>query len=90
MGEAYFYHLTRAPLDGTLPMLLGKALGAGWRVAVRGTDPGRLAWLDEREFVLVTGAGAWAGGRVHRDADGAVRAVQQGMRWYVREGGAGA
>ena len=48
MGAVYFYHLTRTPLETTLPMLLGKALGAGWRVAVRGVDPARLAWLDER------------------------------------------
>ena len=48
MGAAYFYHLTRSPLEATLPMLLGKAREAGWRVAVRGTDEGRLDWLDER------------------------------------------
>lgn len=48
MGVAYFYHLTRRPLEETLAMLLGKSLGAGWRVAVRGTDGARLAWLDER------------------------------------------
>lgn len=48
MGAAYFYHLTRRPMEETLAMLLGKAISAGWRVAVRGRDPGRLAWLDER------------------------------------------
>ncbi|MEP1962936.1 DNA polymerase III subunit chi [Tateyamaria sp.] len=48
MGAAYFYHLTRRPLEETLTMLLGKSLQAGWRVAVRGVDEGRLAWLDER------------------------------------------
>ncbi len=48
MGAAFFYHLTREPLEVALPMLLGRALGAGWRVAVRGTDEGRLAWLDEK------------------------------------------
>ena len=48
MGAAYFYHLTRQPLEATLPMLLGKARQAGWRVAVRGQDADRLAWLDER------------------------------------------
>lgn len=48
MGAAYFYHLTRRPLQDTLPVLLEKARGAGWRVAVRGRDVGRLAWLDER------------------------------------------
>jgi len=48
MGAAYFYHLTRRPMEETLAMLLGKAGGVGWRVAVRGTDAARLAWLDER------------------------------------------
>lgn len=48
MGAAYFYHLTRQPLEHTLPVLLGKARGAGWRIAVRGTDAARMAWLDER------------------------------------------
>lgn len=48
MGAAYFYHITRRPMEDTLGMLLGKARMAGWRVAVRGTDLGRLAWLDER------------------------------------------
>ena len=48
MGAAYFYHLTRRPLEATLPMLLGKAREAGWRVAVRGTDAGRLDWLDRK------------------------------------------
>ena len=48
MGAAYFYHLTRHPVDVTLAMLLGKAGGAGWRVAVRGADLGRLQWLDEK------------------------------------------
>lgn len=48
MGAAFFYHLTRRPLEATLPMLLGKAREAGWRVAVRGRDQGRMAWLDEK------------------------------------------
>ncbi len=48
MGAAYFYHLTRGPLEETLPVLLGKARQAGWRIAVRGTDSQHLAWLDER------------------------------------------
>ncbi|MFU1477075.1 DNA polymerase III subunit chi [Roseovarius sp. C7] len=53
MGAAYFYHLTRRPLEATLPMLLTKAMGAGWRVAVRGVEPGRMEWLDQK---------LWAGG----------------------------
>jgi DNA polymerase-3 subunit chi len=48
MGAAYFYHLTEAPLEATLPTLLTKARAAGWRIVVRGTDPGRLGWLDEK------------------------------------------
>lgn len=48
MSAAYFYHLTRRPLEETLASLLGKAQGAGWRVLVRGTDRARLEWLDEK------------------------------------------
>ncbi|MDJ0629864.1 MAG: DNA polymerase III subunit chi [Rhodobacter sp.] len=48
MGEVYFYHLTRTPLEATLPTLLGKARAAGWRIAVRGTSPDRMDWLDEK------------------------------------------
>jgi DNA polymerase-3 subunit chi len=48
VGAAYFYHLTRRPLDATLPVLLERSLAQGWRVAVRGTDPGRIEWLDQR------------------------------------------
>ena len=39
MGAAYFYHLTESPVEATLPMLLGKARSAGWRVLVRGPEP---------------------------------------------------
>ncbi|MCP4818901.1 MAG: DNA polymerase III subunit chi [Shimia sp.] len=48
MGAAYFYHLTQRPMDATLPILLEKARGAGWRIVVRGTDQGRMMWLDEK------------------------------------------
>ena len=48
MGAVYFYHLTNLPMEHTLPLLLGKARAAGWRVAVRGRDAGRLDWLDQR------------------------------------------
>ncbi|WP_341366266.1 DNA polymerase III subunit chi [Yoonia sp. BS5-3] len=47
MGSAYFYHLTDSPLEATLPMLIGKARGAGWRVLVRGPDPALLKRLDD-------------------------------------------
>jgi len=48
MGAVFFYHLTQGPLEQTLPMLLDKARGAGWRIAVRGNDPDRMGWLDDR------------------------------------------
>lgn len=48
MGAAFFYHLTRRPLEATLPMLLARAGAAGWRVAVRGRRADHLAWLDEK------------------------------------------
>ena len=46
MGEVYFYHLTERPLDATLPVLLRRALDAGWRVAIRGRDQRQLQNLD--------------------------------------------
>lgn len=52
MGAVYFYHLTQSPLEVTLSMLTGKARAAGWRVAVRGTSADRLAWLDEKLWVM--------------------------------------
>lgn len=48
MGAVYFYHLTRQPLEVTLPVLLTKARAAGWRVLVRGRDADLLDWLDEK------------------------------------------
>ncbi|MBU2963074.1 DNA polymerase III subunit chi [Citreicella sp. C3M06] len=48
MGAAMFYHLTQRPLEATLPVLLERSLAAGWRVAVRGVDPGRIDWLDQK------------------------------------------
>ncbi|MEJ6391663.1 DNA polymerase III subunit chi [Gymnodinialimonas sp. 2305UL16-5] len=48
MGEVYFYHLTRAPLEVTLRVLLEKSLGAGWRVAVRGRSDALIGQLDDQ------------------------------------------
>ncbi|UWQ17151.1 DNA polymerase III subunit chi [Jannaschia sp. M317] len=48
MAEVYFYHLTRRSVVETLATLLPRCLSQGWRVAVRGTDAGRMAWLDEK------------------------------------------
>lgn len=46
MGVVMFYHLTRSSVDETLMQLLPRALGQGWRVMIRGTDPEALARLD--------------------------------------------
>ncbi len=51
MGTAFFYHLTRSPLETTLPMLLARSLEAGWHVVVRGVDRARLDWLDQKLWV---------------------------------------
>ncbi|MEM6636032.1 MAG: DNA polymerase III subunit chi [Pseudomonadota bacterium] len=48
MGAAFFYHMTRQPLEVTLAVLLQKSLGAGWSVVVRGGAPERLDWLDQK------------------------------------------
>lgn len=48
MSEVFFYHLTRAPLEVTLRLLLEKSLAAGWRVAVRGRSRDTLERLDEQ------------------------------------------
>jgi DNA polymerase-3 subunit chi len=48
MGEAYFYHLTRGPLEQTLPVLLERSLAQGWRVGLRAMSMDRLNWLDQR------------------------------------------
>ena len=46
MPRALFYHLTGDPPEALLPTLIGKALEAGLRVAVRGAGPERVAALD--------------------------------------------
>lgn len=46
-GEVFFYHMTRTPLEATLPVLLQRSLEAGWKVCIRGRDANRLEWLDE-------------------------------------------
>ncbi|MGR3198523.1 MAG: DNA polymerase III subunit chi [Paracoccus sp. (in: a-proteobacteria)] len=48
MGKALFYHLTRSPAEALLPVLLTKALQAGWRVELRGPDAARLDRLDQQ------------------------------------------
>ncbi len=45
---ALFYHLTRSTEAELLGQILPRALGQGWRVFIRGTDPAALARLDDR------------------------------------------
>ena len=45
--EVWFYHLQRQPLEEVLPILAGKALERGWRVAVQTVDALRLKALDD-------------------------------------------
>lgn len=71
MGDAFFYHLTRSPLEATLPMLLAKSLQAGWHVVVRGTDEKRMEWLDQKLW-----SGAEDGFLPHGLAGGAHDAAQ--------------
>lgn len=48
MGAAFFYQLSRKPLEATLPLLLGKALDAGWRCLVISPHRARLEALDKQ------------------------------------------
>ena len=48
MGAAFFYHLTQKPLEQALPILLEKALQAGWNIELRANDEQRLDWLDQK------------------------------------------
>lgn len=47
MGNALFYHLTRSTPEALVPSLIARSRAAGWRVELRGTDPARMARLDE-------------------------------------------
>mgnify|MGYP005853871411 CR=1 FL=1 len=46
MARALFYHLTSEPAEALLPALVGKALEAGLRLALRGADRARMEALD--------------------------------------------
>ena len=48
MGIAMFYHLTRSSPEDTLATILPRAMAAGWRVMLRGTDQAALNRLDEQ------------------------------------------
>lgn len=46
MGTVLFFQLLRSSPADTLAVNLPRALGQGWRVMIRGTDPARLDQLD--------------------------------------------
>jgi len=71
MGAVYFYQLTNSPLEATLPMLLAKAQGAGWKVHVRGTSDEHMSRLNDRLWM-----GADAGFLAHGLAGGEFDADQ--------------
>lgn len=71
MAEVLFYHLTRTPLDVTLPELLEKCRDRDWKVVVRGRTAERLQWLDSKLW-----AGADTGFLPHGMAGGAHDADQ--------------
>lgn len=48
MSSVFFYHLTESPLETVLPILIGKARQAGWRICVRGRHDGMMQMLDKR------------------------------------------
>jgi DNA polymerase-3 subunit chi len=45
--EIWFYHLTRNPLERTLPTLLERSLARGWKAVVQATSAERVTALDE-------------------------------------------
>lgn len=47
MAEIWFYHLTNAPLEKTLPTLVERSRARGWKVAIRAGSSERLAALDD-------------------------------------------
>ena len=46
MAEVLFYHLTRSPLERTLPGLAERTLARGWSAVVRAPSPGDLDRID--------------------------------------------
>ncbi|PTV94882.1 DNA polymerase III chi subunit [Rhodobacter aestuarii] len=45
---ALFYHVTQSPIEVVVTNLLTRALGQGWRVELRGQDPARMDWFDQK------------------------------------------
>lgn len=47
MTEIWFYHLTRATLEETLPTLIERTRARGWKAVIRVGSPERMAMLDD-------------------------------------------
>jgi len=45
---ALFYHVTQSPVEDVVANLLARAWKQGWRVELRGTDPTRMDWFDQK------------------------------------------
>ena len=56
MGTAMFYHLTRSTAEDTVTSLLGRAVGMGWRIMIRGRDATRLDRLDTQLWLSPEGS----------------------------------
>jgi DNA polymerase III subunit chi len=71
LTEVLFYHLTRTPLEVTLPELLAKTRARGWKALVRGGEAARLDWLDKRLWLACADTDFPAHGLVggNQDAD---------------------
>jgi DNA polymerase-3 subunit chi len=52
MGIAMFYHLTRSTPVATMATILPRALQAGWKVMLRGTDRSLIEGLDAALWLL--------------------------------------
>jgi len=56
LAEVLFYHLQRQPLEAVLPVLLGKCLERGWKVAVQVGTPERMRALDDALWTYADGS----------------------------------
>jgi DNA polymerase-3 subunit chi len=56
LAEVLFYHLQHQPLEKVLPVLLGKCLERGWKVAVQAGTPERMAALDDALWTYADGS----------------------------------
>lgn len=48
MALVLFYHVTRSTVADTVELLLNRAMGQGWRVMLRSSDPARIDWYDQK------------------------------------------